>query len=101
MPKKKPPSTTKRRTAWSDGDPVPSTAIVATTHIDGTTYQRKFIACGKDRCRKGCASGKPSHGPYWYAFKHDPNTGRTAWKYIGKHEPKITEIADAMTGAKK
>jgi hypothetical protein len=103
MPKKKSPAPAKRRTSWTDGDAPPSSAVVATTHIEGVTYQRKFVSCGKERCRKGCASNppRPSHGPYWYAVSWNPKTGKTAQHYIGKNEPKITELADAMTGAKK
>ncbi len=97
--KKKTP--TKRRTAWADGDPPPDAAVVETTHIEGITYQRKFISCGKERCRKGCASGRPSHGPYWYAAQWNPKTSKTKWTYVGKVEPRITEIADRMMGAKR
>lgn len=99
--KKKTGQEKRRRTSWSDGDPPPSSAVVATTHLEGITYQRKFIACGKERCRKGCASGTPSHGPYWYAIQWNPKTGKTKALYIGKNEPKITELADAMTGGRK
>lgn len=101
MPKKRITPPKKRRTAWSEGQPPPDAAVVETTHIEGVTYQRKFIACGKERCKKGCASGRPSHGPYWYSAQWNPKTGKTQWRYIGKSEPKITELADQMTGGKK
>ncbi|MGD9603911.1 MAG: hypothetical protein AB7O21_19625 [Gammaproteobacteria bacterium] len=76
--------------------PLATPAIVSTMHIEGITYQRRFVSCGKDRCRKGCASGTPSHGPYWYAIMWNPKTGKTSAKYVGKNEPRISEIADGM-----
>jgi hypothetical protein len=49
------------------------------------TYEHKRIRCGKPRCR--CASPRPDtwHGPYWYAFFADPQTGKTRARYLGKH----------------
>jgi hypothetical protein len=100
-PQKTLPLPKKRRTSWTDGDPPPDAAVVQTTHIEGVTYQRKFISCGKERCKKGCASGRPSHGPYWYATTWNAKTGKTKTVYVGKHEPKITEIAEQLTGGKQ
>lgn len=85
---------TKRRTAWSDGDPPPDAPIVQTMHVEGITYQRKFIACGKERCRKGCAEGRASHGPYWYRARWNPKTGNATWHYHGKDEPSLSEITN-------
>jgi hypothetical protein len=36
-------------------------AVVETKIIEGITYQRARVSCGKKRCSK-CP-----HGPYWYA----------------------------------
>ncbi len=88
-----------RRTAWTDGDPPPTgSAIVATFSVEGVTYERRFTACGKERCRKGCASGVPSHGPYWYSYvwEKDPKTGKagkTKARYVGKDAPKLETLA--------
>jgi hypothetical protein len=92
-PAKKTTSQT-RRTSWSDGDPPPDSPIVEELHVEGITYQRKFIVCGKERCRKGCATGRASHGPYWYAIHWDAKTGKTKSKYIGKHAPSLHQIAE-------
>jgi hypothetical protein len=96
MPKKK-TAAVKKRTAWTDGDEAPDSPIVQTMHVEGITYQRKFIACGKLSCRKGCASGRPSHGPYWYAIQHNPKTGKTRALYVGKQEPSLTTISKHVT----
>jgi hypothetical protein len=95
MPKKK--TAAKRRTAWAEGDAPPTTSIVQTMHVEGITYQRKFIACGKERCRKGCAEGRPSHGPYWYAMHWNPKTSKTKAVYVGKNEPSLTQITQHVT----
>ena len=87
-----------RRTSWSDGDAPPDSPVVEELHVEGITYQRKFIACGKDRCRKGCAQGRASHGPYWYAIQWNPKTSKTTSTYIGKNAPGIHQIA-AQVGA--
>jgi len=92
---------------WIDGDPPPSKSenpIVQTVHLEGVTYQRKFTDCGKSVCRKGCADGRPAHGPYWYAVVWKPargtaamksgETGRTKTIYVGKELPKVESIMD-------
>lgn len=82
--------------------PPPKHSIVRALSVgNGTTYQLRMIDCGKDKCRKGCAGGKPSHGPYWYAVKWNPETGRAKTQYLGKNEPSISDIANEMTGEKK
>ena len=101
MKKKKTPTTTRstskaptrRRTAWSEGDEAPDSPVVEELHVEGITYQRKFIACGKERCRKGCNAGRASHGPYWYAVQWNPKTGKTKSIYIGKVAPSLHQIA--------
>jgi hypothetical protein len=49
------------------------------------SYVQKRIRCGKPRCR--CRSGdrRRWHGPYWYEFWTDPDTGTTRCRYLGKH----------------
>ena len=84
---------TTRRTSWHEGDPPPESPIVEEQHVESITYQRKFIACGKERCRKGCAQGRASHGPYWYAIHWNPKTGKTSSTYIGKNAPTLQQIA--------
>jgi len=93
----------KKAKPWTDGDPPPKDPIVAVVHVEGITYQRMFVLCGKERCRKGCAGGRASHGPYWYA-KHwlaprgkaalDGKPGRTKTVYVGKHLPNLIDLAD-------
>lgn len=99
--KQKTPTTTRstpqsRRTSWSEGDPPPDSPVVEELHVEGITYQRKFIACGKDVCRKGCAQGRASHGPYWYAVTWNAKTGKTKSTYIGKQAPSLHQIAAAV-----
>lgn len=79
---------------WREGDRPPPNRIVETVHVEGITYQRKFISCGRDRCRKGCASGEPSHGPYWYATVHDAAKKRAVTRYVGKTLPRLEDLAD-------
>jgi hypothetical protein len=55
-------------------------------HVDGVTYQQKFVWCGLWRCDAW-------HGPYWYAYYWRPGgrrpTGKgTAAKYIGRDLPR-------------
>jgi len=66
--------------------------VLQAMHIEGVTYQLKLVSCGKLHCRKGCASGRPSHGPYWYRATWNPKTKKTTWRYHGKREPTIAEI---------
>ena len=68
--------------------------VVETVHVEGITYQRRLVACGKDRCRKGCASGRPSHGPYWYAVVWDPKREKSRTHYVGKQLPRLDTLAD-------
>jgi hypothetical protein len=48
----------------------------------GWNFARRKIRCGKAGC--ACAK-KPTHGPYWYAFKEID--GRTRSTYVGKELP--------------
>jgi len=66
--------------------------ITQTMHVEGITYQRRLVVCGKERCRKGCASGRASHGPYWYAVHWNAKTGKSKTIYIGKNEPTLGRI---------
>lgn len=65
-------------------------AIEKTLAVEGVTYQLKKISCGKQRCKKGCARGVPSHGPYWYAISWE--RGKVKQRYVGKELPRV----DAM-----
>ena len=67
-------------------------AIVKTLAVEGVTYQLKRISCGKARCRKGCAQGTPSHGPYWYAISWAG--GKTKQRYVGKELPRVDEMLE-------
>ena len=49
------------------------------------SYQRIPIRCGKSRCRCNTDDQRRWHGPYWYAYWTDPNTGKQRSKYVGKH----------------
>ena len=69
-------------------------AVVESFAVEGVTYQLRFVACGKDRCRKGCAGGKPSHGPYWYAILHDTKRNKTRTVYKGKRLPPLETLAN-------
>ena len=68
--------------------------ILETVHVEGITYQRKLINCGKERCRKGCAAGRPSHGPYWYAISWNDKLSKTVAHYVGKELPRVDEFLD-------
>ena len=47
------------------------------------SYQRQMRTCGKcKRCLEGGA-----HGPYWYAYWRDYDTGKVKSAYVGKHLP--------------
>ena len=52
----------------------------------GAIYQQRLIRCGKERCRTCQAGG--GHGPYWYAIRRDPQTGRVRSTYLGKNDPR-------------
>lgn len=60
--------------------------------IAGVTFQLRLVTCGKSSCRKGCAAGRPSHGPYWYAIRWNPETGKSRTVYVGKEEPNLTTV---------
>ncbi len=68
--------------------------IAATMHVEGITYQHRYTSCGKARCRKGCRSGEPSHGPYWYSVSWNPKTKKTVVYYVGKQLPRVDELLD-------
>jgi hypothetical protein len=70
----------------------PDDLVTETAHVEGITYQRRWTRCGKARCKKGCADGTASHGPYWYAVYW--SKGKTCAKYVGKQLPRIDELAD-------
>lgn len=91
MSKAKTKKTTKKK-------PPPTHSIVRSLNVgNGTTYQLRMVDCGKHlKCRKGCAGGKPSHGPYWYSVAWNPETGRAKTTYLGKNEPTASSIAEAM-----
>lgn len=74
----------------------PAELVVETAHVEGITYQLRYTRCGKARCKKGCADGRASHGPYWYAF-HASN-GKTRAHYVGKELPRIDQLADRPEG---
>jgi predicted ATPase/DNA-binding SARP family transcriptional activator len=54
---------------------------------DGTryTYQHRMVRCTRPSCEKGCRTGIPSHGPYWYAYWREGDRVRS--RYLGKHAP--------------
>src|SRR5260370_28042415 len=54
----------------------------ATGHV---TYQQRMKFCTSPACGKGCRSGIPSHGPYWYASWREG--GRVRSRYLGKQAP--------------
>jgi hypothetical protein len=55
--------------------------IVETRSSKGLTYELERVCCGKPKCRK-CSGGRPSHGPYWYAYWKEK--GRTRKRYVGR-----------------
>jgi hypothetical protein len=58
--------------------------VVEERHTPTATLRLELVNCGKGAC-KSCGAGRPSHGPYWYAYwKED---GRTRSSYIGKELP--------------
>ena len=70
--------------------------VVETAHVEGITYQLRYTKCGKARCKKGCAEGRASHGPYWYAAHW--TKGKTRMHYVGKVLPRIDQLADRPEG---
>jgi hypothetical protein len=64
--------------------------VVETVHVEGITYQSRFVKCGKANCKK-CAKG-PTHGPYWYAFVW--TKGKPKAHYVGKNLPDLIDLAD-------
>jgi len=48
------------------------------------TYQQRMKYCYRTTC-KGCRSGIPSHGPYWYVSWREG--GRVRSRYLGKQAP--------------
>ncbi|MGE5713776.1 MAG: hypothetical protein ACM32F_07855 [Betaproteobacteria bacterium] len=68
-------------------------AIVRTMNVEGISYQLRLVTCGNARCRKGCAAGRACHGPYWYRGTWNKKTEKETWKYIGKNEPTLADIA--------
>lgn len=57
-------------------------------HLDGATYQHKWILCSKPNCRDW-------HGPYWYAY-YKAGT-RTKARYIGRELPQL--VVDQVRAA--
>ena len=74
----------------------PEPTVLRTFNIESITYQQRLVVCGKDRCRKGCASGRASHGPYWYAVHWNAKTGKSKTVYIGKNEPTLARIEEMV-----
>lgn len=64
--------------------------VESVIHVEGVTYQRRRVRCGKARCKRGCRSGEFGHGPYWYAFTSD--NGKTRAHYVGKELPRVDEF---------
>lgn len=68
-------------------------------HLDGVTYQQKYILCSKPSCEKW-------HGPYWYAY-YKPRVDATApkkkratktrSKYVGRELP--ASVVDQVRAA--
>ena len=56
------------------------------------TYQHRMKFCSRPSCAKGCRSGVPSHGPYWYASWREG--GRVRTRYLGKQVPPGTPAID-------
>ncbi|HWE64975.1 MAG TPA: BTAD domain-containing putative transcriptional regulator, partial [Chloroflexota bacterium] len=52
------------------------------------TYSQQFRRCGKADC-PACGTGRPGHGPYWYAYWRDG--GRVRSRYLGRTLPQGAE----------
>lgn len=51
--------------------------------------------CGNSGCRKGCASGESSHGPYWYLYTPAPGTKfGVKPRHLGRELP--ADLAEAF-----
>lgn len=87
-------TTTKKRTQRPP--PALARTLEPPIHLDGVTYQQKFILCSKPTCSKW-------HGPYWYAFykpRVDPTSTtkpKTKSKYIGRNLPATVREQAAAT----
>lgn len=57
---------------------------------NGRWLHLERVRCGKARCKK-CADG-PGHGPYYYLYLTNPNTGRYTSKYVGKPSNLTEEV---------
>jgi hypothetical protein len=57
---------------------------------NGRWLHLERVRCGKARCKK-CADG-PGHGPYYYLYLTNPNTGRYTSKYLGKPSNLTEEV---------
>lgn len=65
--------------------------------LDGETgwLEPQKKSCGNKGCRKGCASGEPSHGPYWYLYTPAPGTKfGVKPRHLGRELP--ADLADAF-----
>lgn len=83
-----------RKTSTSTRSKPSSELVEETTHVEGVTYQKRYVKCGKERCKKGCRSGVPSHGPFWYAFSWNPKLQKSTAHYVGKELPRVDELLD-------
>lgn len=57
---------------------------------NGRWLQLERVKCGKPGCKKDAEGG---HGPYFYLYFTNPNTGRYTSKYVGKPERITAELA--------
>lgn len=63
------------------------------------TYRQERRKCGNKKCRRCDESSSPvGHGPYWYAYWHDPSRGnKLVSGYVGKNPPAGYEARRADT----
>lgn len=103
MPKRKPKPSQAKHGHWYGAQLKLEEQLSKPIHVHGVTFAQQLINCGKDRCRKGCASGRASHGPYWYAYGWSRKTGKERSLYIGKELPsvdKLEQIAEDLGATK-
>jgi hypothetical protein len=70
----------------------PGALVVETVHVEGITYQSRFVKCGKRNCKR--CQKQPTHGPYWYAFTWSASGRAMKAHYVGKELPKLIDLAD-------
>jgi hypothetical protein len=54
---------------------------------ENATIRKEYIKCGKELC-------KQKHGPYYYAYRKDPESKKLKKKYIGDHVLKDKELGN-------